>query len=218
MVATMRRVLLLVLASALLLTAFAAPTLSAPARPTIAAHPPDLLRDGRLTLFGSIPDGRPKQIVRLEARDCGQSQYRQVAVVETAAGGRWSWEYFYPGITASLRARWQDRTSAPVRVRDRAYVALRQSGARAFSASVRAKMSFAGKRLHLQRLDPARGWTTLSSAVLAGGGAPPGSTFVFSKTRFTAKPPAGSLVRAFVPAAQAGPCYLAGRSNMLRIR
>ena len=103
-------------------------------------------------------------------------------------------------------------------MRDRAYVALRQSGARVFAASVRAKLSFAGKRLHLQQLDPARGWTTLSSAVLAGGGAPPGSTFVFSNARLTAKPPAGSLVRAFVPAAQAGPCYLAGRSNMLRIR
>ena len=214
----MQRILVLVLASAFVLTAFAAPSLSAPAQPTIAAQPPDLLRDRRLTLFGSIPSERPKQIVRLEARDCGQSVYRQVAVVETAVGGRWSWAYFTPGITASIRARWQDRTSAPVRVRDRVYVELRQVGARAFSASARAKMSFAGKRVLLQQFDPARGWTALGSAAFRGGGAPPGSTYVFSSARFTATAPAGSLLRAFVPAAQAGPCYLAGRSNMLRIR
>ena len=213
----MRLSSVLVLVGALVL-AFSAPSDSAPARPTIAAHPPELLRDGQLTLFGSIPDERPKQIVRLEARDCGQSLYRQVAIVETAAGGRWSWEYFYPGITASIRARWQGRTSEAVRVRDRAYVQVRQSGARSFSASVRAKMSFAGRRLFLQRFDPARGWTTLRSAPLDDAGAPPGSTYVFSSARFAMKPPAGSLVRAFLPATQARPCYLAGRSNMLRIR
>jgi len=214
----MRRSSLLVLVGVLVLAAFSAPSDSAPVRPTIAAQPPDLLRDGQLTLFGSIPDKRPKQIVRLEARDCGQSLYRQVAIVETAAGGRWSWEYFYPGITASVRARWQDRTSDPVRVRDRAYVQVRQSGARTFSASVRAKMSFAGRRLLLQWLNPARGWTTLQSAALDDAGAPPGTSYVFSSVRFAVNPPAGSLVRAFFPAAQARPCYLAGRSNMLRIR
>jgi hypothetical protein len=214
----MRRSSLLVLVGALLLAASSAPSYSAPVRPTIAAYPPDLLRDGRLTLFGSIPDARPKQLVRLEARDCGQSLYRQVAIVETAAGGRWSWEYFYPGITASIRARWQDRTSEPVRVRDRAYVQVRQTGVRVFSASVRAKMSFAGRRVLLQRLDPRRGWTTLRSAALDDAGAPPGTTYVFSSARFAVKPPAGSLVRAFFPASQARPCYLAGRSNMLRIR
>jgi hypothetical protein len=208
---------LFVLAGVVLVTAFAGPSRSASAPITIAAHPPDLLRNRMLTLYGSIPSERPKQLVRLEARDCGQSFYRQVAVVETVAGGRWSWPYFYPGITASIRARWQDRTSAPVRVRDRAYVELRQAGAASFSASVRAKMSFEGRRVLLQRLDPARGWTTIRSALLSTGGAPPGSSYVYSSARIAAKPPAG-LVRAFFPSAQAKPCYLAGRSNMLRIR
>ena len=185
---------------------------------TITAYPPDLLRDQRLELYGSIPSERPQQVVRLEARDCGQSLYRQVAVVETTAGGRWSWPFFYPGITASIRARWQDRTSAPVRVRDRVYVQLRQVGARAFSASVRAKMSLEGKRVLLQRFDPARGWTAIRSAILTRSGAAPGSGYVYSSARFVAKPPPGSLVRAFLTGTQARPCYLAGRSNMLRMR
>lgn len=195
-----------------------APALSAPAPLTIAAQPADLLRDRRLTLLGTIPDSRPKQLVVLEARDCGQSLYRQVARVETTAGGRWVWPYFTPGISASIRASWNGRTSPPVRVRDRAYVELRQTGARSFAASVRAKMSLTGKRVQLQRLDPARGWTTVTSAALSSAGAPPGSTFVFSNARLTAVLPAGSLVRGLFPAAQAAPCYLAGRSNMLRLR
>ena len=161
-----RRAVVLALAAATLATGLAAPSLSAPAPITIAAQPADLLRDRRLTLYGTIPSSRLKEIVVLEARDCGQSLYRQVARVETAAGGRWVWPYFSPGISASIRATWNGRRSMPVRVRDRAYVELRHAGGRGFSFSVRGKMSFEGRRVQLQRLDPARGWTTVKSARL----------------------------------------------------
>lgn len=212
----MRLALILVVA-AVAAAGLTTPSLSAPAQLTIGAQPPDLLRDRRLTLFGSIPSDRPKRVVVLEARDCGQSQYRVVARVETTAGGRWSWPYFYPGISASIRASWNGRTSAPVRVRDRVFVELRQTGARRFSVSVRAKMTFAGKTALVQRLDPARGWTTVARARLTESGAPPGTSYVYSWARpTTVAVPRGSLVRAFFPAAQARPCYLAGRSNMLR--
>jgi hypothetical protein len=214
----MRRALVLALTAAAAATALTAPSLSAPAQVTIAAQPPDLLRNRLLTLYGSIPSSRPKEIVVVEARDCGQSLYRQVARVETTAGGRWLWPYFTPGISASIRATWNGRTSTPVRVRDRAYVELRQTGARGFSASVRAKMSFEGRRVQLQRFDPARGWISATSARLTTGGAPPGSSYVFSTAHLTASVPAGSLVRGFFTTAQARPCYLAGRSNMLRVR
>ena len=53
--------------------------------------------------------------------------------------------------------------------------------------------------------------------VLTETGAPPGVTYVFSSARFRAVPPAGSLVRAYVPLAQARPCYIEGRSNLLRV-
>ena len=212
-----RRTLGLALAAATVATGLAAPSVSAPAPITIAAQPSDLLRNRLLTLSGSIPSNRLKEIVVLEARDCGQSYYRQVARVETTAGGRWVWPYFYPGISARIRASWDGRTSTPVRVRDRAYVELRQAGPRSFSLSVRAKVPFAGRGVLLQRLDPARGWTTVRSAELTVGGAPPGSSYVYSTARLTASLPAGSLVRGLFTAAQARPCYLAGRSNMLRI-
>ena len=104
-----------------------------------------------------------------------------------------------------------------VRVRDRAYVELRRHGARTFAVSVRAKMSFVGRRTLLQHFDPARGWRTVASAALTESGAPPGSSYVFSTVRLRADVPSGALVRASFPLAQARPCYLAGRSNMLRL-
>jgi hypothetical protein len=209
---------LLALAGAVLATSLAAPTHSAPPPLTIAAHPPDLLRNRALTLFGTIPSDRAMESVQLEARDCGQSLWRVVAQVETSIGGRWTWPYFYPGITASIRARWHGMTSAPVRVRDRAYVELRRHGGPSFGISVRAKTSFVGRRVLLQRLDPARGWTTLKEVELTKSGVPPGATYVYSSGRSSASPPAGSLLRAYFPLAAARPCYLAGRSNMLRLR
>ena len=213
-----RRSLGLLVLVVALATALALPASSAPPPLTIAAHPPDLLRNRALTLFGTIPSDRAKESVQLEARDCGQSLWRVVARVETSVGGQWTWPYFYPGITASIRARWDGRASAPVLVRDRAYVELRRRGGRSFGISVRAKTSFVGRRVLLQRLDPARGWTTLKSAELTKSGVPPGTSYVYSTVRLSASPPAGSLLRAFFPLAAARPCYLAGRSNMLRFR
>ena len=210
--------LVVVLAAVAAVTGLAAPAASAPATVTIAAQPKDLLRDRRLTLYGAISAARPMQLVDLEARDCGQPLWRVVARVETDVAGRWSWPYFYPGITASIRARWNGAVSQPVVVRDRVFVELRHRGGRGYAVSVRAKRSFEGRRVLFQRLDPARGWVTLKTVALAESGAPAGVSYVYTTARFTAAAPPGALVRAHVPFAEARPCYLGGRSNMLRLR
>jgi hypothetical protein len=210
--------LVVILAAVAAVTGLAAPAASAPATVTIAAQPTDLLRDRRLTLYGAISAARPKQLVDLEARDCGASLWRLVARAETDVTGRWSWPYFYPGITASIRARWNGAVSQPVVVRDRVFVELRHRGGRAYTVSVRAKRSFEGRRVLFQRLDPARGWVTLKTVALTESGAPAGVSYVYTTARFTAAAPPGALVRAHVPFAQVRPCYLAGRSNMLRLR
>lgn len=207
------RLLLLPLAALVAATGVAAAT---PAqRVTISAQPTDLARDRRLTLYGSIPTEQAREIVVLEARDCGQRTYREVARVPTTVGGRYSWEFFYPGITATIRAVWKGNRSAPVRVRDRAFVELRPRGAGAFVVSVRARMGFVGKRAVLQRLTQS-GWKRIATATLTEAGVPPGAMYVSSTGRAVATVPEGSLVRAVFPRAQARPCYLAGYSNMLR--
>jgi hypothetical protein len=209
----MTRLLVFALASLLALTGLAA---AAPQQQvTIAAQPPDLARDRRLTLYGSIPSPRAKEIVVLQAKECGQSLYHDVARVPTIVGGRYSWEFFYPGITADVRAVWKGQRSVPVRVRDRAFVELRVRGDGQFGVSVRAKTPFAGRQALLQRLTQS-GWTTVARVRLTESGVPPGVSYVTSSGLVLAEVPRGSLVRAVFPRSQARPCYLAGYSNMLR--
>ena len=144
------------------------------------------------------------------------SLWRLVAHVETDAAGRSSWPYFYPGITVSIRARWNGAVSSPVLVRDRVFVELRHRGGRDYTVSVRAKRSFEGRRALFQRLDPARGWVTVKTVVLTESGAPPGVSSIYSSARFRAVAPRGALLRAHVPLGEVRPCYLGGRSNFLR--
>ena len=182
---------------------------------TIAAEPTELARNRLLTLYGAIPAPREKEIVVIQARDCGQSTFRDVARVPTVVGGRYSWDYFYPGITATIRAVWQGKQSTPVRVRDRAFVELRAWGDGTYVVDVRAKTPFVGRRALLQRLTQS-GWKTIRSVRLTESGAPPGSTYVYSSGRADLDVPKRTLVRALFPRQQAKPCYLAGYSNMLR--
>ena len=209
---------LLITAFACLLVVAGLTFAAAPKRVTIAAQPSDLARNRQLTLFGTIASQREKEIVVLEARDCGQKSFRKVAEVPTVLGGGWSWEFFYPGITATLRAVWKGNRSLPVTVRDRAFVELRRPQTGDFRVSVRAKTPFGGRRVLFQRLNrgQAGGWTTVRAVELTETGVPPGVPYVYSSARFAASVPAGTLVRAVFPRSQARPCYLAGYSNLLR--
>jgi hypothetical protein len=206
-----RAAVVLALAALLAVTGLAA---AAPQQQvTIAAQPRDLARDRRLTLYGSIPSTREKELLVLQAKECGSSLYHDVARVE-AIFGRYSWEFFYPGITADIRAVWKGQRSAPVRVRDRAFVELRTRGG-SYVVSVRAKRNFVGKRALLQGQRGSR-WRTIRAIRLTEAGVPPGVSYVSSIGRAPANVPKGTLLRAVFPRSQARPCYLEGYSNMLR--
>ena len=154
-----------------------------PAPVTIAAQPTDLRRDRLLTLFGTVASDRAKELVRIEcataASRCGGSSHMPRR--RRAGGGHGPTSR--PG-SPRASARTGRGGRAGVRVRDRAYVELRRHGARTFAVSVRAKMSFVGRRTLLQHFDPARGWRTVASAALTESGAPPG--------RATSSRPCGS--------------------------
>lgn len=177
------------------------------ARPTVG-------NPGPVELSGFVDSGQADEIVDIFVKDCGQGFFRGLTATRTRAGGGFSTTWF-PGISTSFRARWNDLWSAPVSVRFRAGVGLRKlKRGGLFEVSAGGKTSFWRKRVLIQQR---RGgaWKTVATIVLTEGWAS-GAGFAGSAATFKPTVPKGSLIRAFLPLSQARPCYLAGVSDTVR--
>ena len=176
------------------------------ARPTVGPI-------GPIELSGAVDSARADEIVDIHAKDCGQGFFRGVTSARTSAGGAWSTQW-YPGISTSFRARWNDVWSSPVTVRFRASVGLRKLKRGGFEVGASGKSSFWRKRVLIQQR---RGgaWRTVKSIVLTEGWTS-GAGYAGSAATFKPPVPKGSLIRAVLPLSQARPCYLAGVSDTVR--
>jgi len=183
-------------------------------RVTIAARPPVLAGNQAATLYGSVDSGKAEEVVTIQAKDCGQRSFTGVASATTRSGGAWTADY-WPRITTTLRAVWKGAASAPIMVRQHAFVALYHRSSSRFEVFVSGKWSFWHKRVLLQRRDGGS-WATVKSVLLTETGAQPGSSQAWASAEFKASIPKGSLVRAVLPLSQARPCYLAGVSATVR--
>jgi hypothetical protein len=185
-------------------------------RVTIAARP-SILRSGQpVTVFGAVDNRRADELVRIQAKDCGQRFFRDVSSATTGDGGAWS-AVVHLGISATLRAVWEETASTQVTVQQRPVLVLRREFGRRFQVDVSGKTSFWRKRVRVERLDRRLGgWATVKSVALGDSGASPGDPYPSSEAEFTASIPKGTLLRAVLPRSQARPCYLAGYSNLLR--
>jgi hypothetical protein len=187
-----------------------------PQQVTISVRP-SILRTGQpLTIFGTLENRRMSELVRIQQKDCGQRFFRDVASATTGDGGAWSTN-FYPGISAAIRAVWNEETSAQVRVQQRPLLVLRREFGKRFQVDVSGKTSFWRKRVRFQRLDRRLGrWVTVRTVALGDSGASAGDPYPSSEAEFRASVPKGALVRAVLPRSEARPCYLAGYSNLVR--
>jgi len=178
---------------------------------TISARPNVSGLGETVWLSGSVGNGRPGELVDVEAKDCQQGFFRGIAGATTTDGGAWRTNIF-PTINTSLRAVWKGNASAPVAVQKRATVLLRQRSAKRFSVSAwggNSTTPFWRKRVLFQRFDRRVGsWKTVKQVVL--------TTSSRSGTEFTASVPKGTLVRAVIPLSQAQPCWVAGTSRTFR--
>ena len=187
-------------------------------RVTIAARPSILAANQRVTVFGSVDNGKEGELVAVEAKDCGAAPafFRDVASATTSAGGGWSTEYL-PRINTTLRAVWNGTASAQITVRQRPSVSLVRLPSKRFRVQVGGKAQFWRKRVQLQRFERRLGtWQIVRSVLLTESGGYPGSGEAVSWAEFRASVPRGSLVRAVLPRPAARPCYLAGYSKLLR--
>jgi hypothetical protein len=187
-------------------------------RVTILARPTVATGSATVELFGSVDSNKEGEEVTIQAKDCGKNFFRVVAGATTREGGGWSTNYF-PSITTSVRALWNDVASRQVTIRQRAPIRLSKTrSASGYEVSIVGKKSFWRKRASIERFDRRLGtWSTLRSVVLTeSGGTGGGGGFVYTSAEFTARVPKGTQLRAVFPFSQARPCYLAGTSLPIR--
>lgn len=188
-------------------------------RVTILARPTVVPGGKTVILFGSVDSRKEGEEVAIQAKDCGQDVFRVVDGAITREGGGWSTDW-YPFITTTVRAVWNDVASAQITLRQRAAVYLRKERLpREFEVAIVGKKTLWRKRVLIQRFDPRLGtWSLVRTVVLTetGSNGPLTST-VYSRAEFSASFPKGTRLRAVFPLAQARPCYLAGVSLTLRV-
>jgi len=183
---------------------------------TITARPSIAGPDAPITLSGTVGSRRPGESIEIQVKNCGSSFFRAVAVTSTQRGGIWATEFF-PSIGTTVRARWNRKVSRAIAVGQRAMIRLapKASDRTRFVVAVVARAQFWRRTIVIERLDRRRGvWRRYRSVVLTDQHAP--GEFAWTEGEFTARLPRGSLLRAFLPQSQAGPCYLASYSLSVR--
>jgi hypothetical protein len=169
-----------------------------------------------VTLFGTVPSGRPGESVQVEANECGLSGlFHELQGLRTEGQGVWSMPIpgnypqskvlDYIRTKTQYRARWNGHTSETVTVYARPYLELRQftvkkkrPGQRNFGISVGGRQMKYRKKIAIERRVATNVWRPVKTVVVNGGLA-----------LFWARVTKGQTVRARLPESEAAPCYLA---------
>jgi hypothetical protein len=161
-----------------------------------------------VTLSGAVSGGQSGETVTVYAQRFGESSFRSIATVLTAAGGAWSYAA-KPSIRTEYEASWKTAPSSPVAVGVHPLVSLRALTGGRFSTHVSAGRSFARRYVKLQRLSALGQWVIVSTKQLNAR-----STAVFHP-----KLPKGiSKLRITISVNQAGAGYLGGISRTISFR
>ena len=164
-------------------------------------------------MLGAISSGVEGEYVVVKGKECGipGAFFRGIGGATTLAGG--TYEAAIPIRTrTTLRAEWKDATSATVVINKRAYISLtkEEDGFRVAVSSETGSVD--GKRATIERFT-GTGWKKLQTVVLK-------STFGYvqhaEKKKLRFQVPKGTTIRAVFPRSQAGACYLAGYSKLIR--
>ena len=177
-------------------------------RVTLRAQP--LITLSVVTLSGSVDNGRAGEDIKIQAKDCGLDFFRVVDGAITERGGGWSTFYnLGQGPSTTLRAVWNEATSAEVAVRKRAWIDLKTLSGRRFEVNVFQRRAWR-KRALIQRFDQRLGrWRPAKSVVLTDDdGYKASASFTVSLAK-------GTRIRAVFSRSQTGPCYETGTSRTL---
>jgi hypothetical protein len=184
------------------------------ARITIFARPTVVRWAEFATLYGAAQGAAHDDVVTIDVRDCGSNFFRTFVELHPSAGGGWTTPAG-TAITSIFRATWKGATSATVTIRQSANVSLeRKRSGSGFTVAVSAKRSFWRKSVQIQRRQSGA-WRTIRTVWLTDSTSSTGVVSISSADLRLAVPK-GTMLRAFLPAAQASPCYVASTSRPIR--
>jgi hypothetical protein len=183
-------------------------------QPTIFARPLVLDWAQAGQLYGTAPGAGHDDVVTIEARECGSTFFRTFVEVHPSAGGGWFTEVGSL-VTATYRAVFRGRSSRSLTIRQRARIVLeRRRSRQGFLVAVVGKRSFWRRPVLIQRRRIGR-WETLRHVRLVDSADNPG-TVSASQATFRLSVPRGTVLRAVLPAEQAGPCYVESFSGSIQ--
>jgi hypothetical protein len=162
---------------------------------------------------GGIASGRAGEDVTVEVKECGSyAPFHTLSPAHTGSGGTWVTQVGLLG-TAQLRASWRGGVSDPITVRVHPWMTLTYRGPGRYFVWIRANDFFGGARAVLQRAVGNK-WVNVKKFTLERQSS---QGVASSKGTVRAKLKKGTLIRAVLPKAQAGRCYLAGFTNTLKV-
>jgi plastocyanin len=185
---------------------------------TLQVTPRAVTYGGHVTVSGKLVSGQTGQKIDVLAQECGQSNFKSITSLNTTTGGSYTTSV-QPTRNTTYEVRNKNTTSAQVAVKVRPRVTLRKLATRKFRVNVLAADSFAGKYVVFQRYRASlRRWVTVRRVVLKAGATVtlPINPTTTSTATFRARVTARLRVRALLTAAQAGTCYAASASNVVR--
>ena len=184
-------------------------------RVSIQARPAITRAAVPVALIGEVERRRAGETVTIQAKDCGQPAYTEVEGATTSADGVWRTEY-WPGVNTTLRAVWDNNTSATITLGQQAWIELQKLASGRFYVGVHGKRPVWRKHVLIQQR---RGgaWKTIRTVVLTEQVALGQTGAVATYATFKPTVLRGTLIRAILPRSQARPCYLAGASESRRV-
>ena len=182
---------------------------------TLRPSSPAVTYGSAVTLSGVVSNQRAGETVVIHSQACGGATLTRLATVTTTTGGAWRY-VAKPSANTTYQAQWKTISSARVSVGVRPRLVLRKLSRARFSVRVSAAQSFAGKVVVLQRFNRSRAsWVTVKRVTLRASTLGVAPTVVSART-FRANVSRGLRLRVRMPRTQTGPCYLEGRSNLVR--
>jgi hypothetical protein len=162
-------------------------------------------------LRGRVAGGANGDIVRITARQCGLTVFQLLYETHVERDGTFS-GHVGAIVKTDFRAEWKGQFSVPVTVQARPSVRLKQVSRRRFRVEVVALRYFRQAQFQLERYTGGR-WVTIKRARLVRSF--PGGQYLWTVGDVLAAVRKGTNLRAVLPRAQSGACYVAGVSNVL---